>query len=68
MKADERLKRMGAIEHMVSKGSGLVSACFAAGVSRAWYQRWSRRYEAYGYAGLSDLPRTGRPRKNRDGE
>lgn len=45
--------------------SGISNTAIAAnlGISRATVIHWRRRYDRYGLSGLSDRPRSGRPRK-----
>lgn len=68
MKPAQRLHHLDAIEfNGVVLGQSEAVACMVEGVSVAWCRRWRKRFEAEGFAGLSDRPRAGRPRNKRDG-
>ncbi|HPS07316.1 MAG TPA: helix-turn-helix domain-containing protein [Kiritimatiellia bacterium] len=61
-KSSERAAAVQKVLSAVASGAGLPGACAEAGVSRAWFDRWNARFREAGIDGLSDLPRTGRPR------
>lgn len=68
MKSAQRLNHLDAIEFKCNVlGHSECIACFVEGVSVAWSRRWRKRFEAEGFAGLEDRPRSGRPRKTNDG-
>jgi transposase len=60
-KAETRAEAVRAVAGMVAGGLPLALACGRAGVSPAWYRRWSARFAEAGLDGLDDLPRSGRP-------
>lgn len=59
--ATTRAAGIHAVRACLASGAGLSAACSAAGVTQAWYRRWSARFDLSGIDGLYDLPRTGRP-------
>lgn len=61
MQAKERNTKINAIARAIESGKSNAVACAEAGVSVAWYRRWSERKAEAGLDGLGDLPRTGRP-------
>lgn len=62
MDGDARLAKIREIEAAISGGASEADACSMAGVSLAWFRRWSARLTAGGLVSLSDAPRSGRPR------
>lgn len=68
MNAEQRLKKLGVIEHFIGGGLSEWTACAKAGTTRAWYRHTKARLEEDGFEGLKDAPRSGRPRKNSDGK
>lgn len=60
-KSMQRATILQGIRAAVASGTGLLGACAAAGVSKAWFDRWNKRFQEAGMDGLSDLPRSGRP-------
>ncbi len=49
------------VKGLVAGGVKLPTACSQAGISRATFDRWDKRWREGGIDGLADLPRSGRP-------
>lgn len=49
------------VKGLVAGGVKLTTACSQAGISRATFDRWDKRWREGGIDGLADLPRSGRP-------